>query len=373
MHHLDRASGSYEGYLADGATALRRAVHITMAGRQLRILDEDGHPLDAWPFEGLRLSEEVYRGQPVRFVHRDKGDASLTVPSHALLDALVEQLPRLRRAHLARRSTFRRIALWGVVTILLSAGLVLGLPHLARPLAHLVPSPWETALGEVVVESFADETAPCRNAAGQAALQTLVARLAATVESPYPFQVAVSEGDRVNAFAAPGGHIVIFNGLIQSAGSAEEVAGVLAHEMAHVVRRHAMEGLIRSLGLAFVLSALVGDASALAAGLGEVGKTVLLLSYSRDDEAEADRVAVEILNRAAIGSRGLIRFFTRLRGESAEILGARQEFLSSHPLHGARIEAIAAMPQITGHALDERQWQTLKKICAVTPQAERTR
>ena len=100
----------------------------------------------------------------------------------------------------------------------------------------------------------------------------------------------------VNAFAAPGGHVVVLSGLIDEAKSGDEVAGVLAHEIAHVIHRHPMESLVRAMGLAVLAEALSGD------GLGGTAAMLLAVTaYSREAEAEADATAVALLE----GSRGL--------------------------------------------------------------------
>jgi len=355
---------SYEGYLADGNTALRRPVRVTLTGQSLQLLDEHGDPIDTWPLAGMRLSEEVYSGQPLRFIHGDREDASLTIPSHALLDAVAAVQPRLRTGYLARSGVAGRLIRWGTATVLAVAGLVLSIPYLDTALARLVPMQWETALGETVVEAMTSKGASCTDAAGEAALQTLVNRLAKASGSPYPFKVSVIDREVVNAFAAPGSHIVVFKGLIESAESPQEVAGVLAHEMGHVVERHALQGLFRSMGLAYTVSVLTGDASIVTSGLADVGQKLLLLAHSRSDEAEADRVGVELLRRAGIGSRGLADFLARLEEDSGDAPDTAGQFLSSHPSPGARVRAIESLPPGAGPVLDPQQWQALKGICS---------
>ena len=355
---------TFTGYLTDGTTALRRDVYVTVDPRRLQILDEQGRLVDEWPLDGLRLAEEVYRGQPVRLVHRDRGEACLTFEAHDILEQLGKRLPRLRRRHLARSSTLSRMALWGLAVIALVGALILGVPYLAGPLARAIPMEWEEAMGSTIAESMAEKSTFCADTAGQASLDALVERLAAATKTPYQFKVRISAHSDVNAFAAPGGYIVLFNGLIQSAQSPEEVAGVLAHEMAHTVKRHPTEGLIHALGIRLVIGLVIGDASALTSGLAEVGENLIILSYNRDKEAEADRVGVEMLNRAGIRSDGLIAFFQQLQEKGKGAPPAALAFLSTHPLHEQRIDAIKPLVRRHGPALTRAQWRSLRNICS---------
>ena len=155
---------------------------------------------------------------------------------------------------------------------------------------------WEEEIGEgvgkTVTKSFGADESKCKNPAGLAALQHLTDRLAATVDTPYRFKVRVAKSKVVNAFATPGGHIVILNGLIEKADSPEEVAGVLAHEMAHVIKRHPAKALIHAYGWSILIRALTG----VSGSSGDLASGFALhlanASYSRSNEAEADETAI---------------------------------------------------------------------------------
>ncbi|MBI2879997.1 MAG: M48 family metallopeptidase [Candidatus Tectomicrobia bacterium] len=352
----------FEGHLTDGKTAWRLPVRVALLGDRLQILDERGGLLDEWPLEGLRLAEEVYRRQPVRLVHRARGEACLTLEGQEILEPLGRAAPRLRKRYYGRRSAFVRAAIWGSALGAAVVGAILVVPRLARPLAQVVPLRWQEALGAAVLEHFGGKAALCETEAGEAALRTLTERLAVTVKTPDRFQVSVMRRPDANAFATPGGRIVLFEGFLMSADSPEEIAGVLAHEMAHVVKRHPMEGLIRAMGFWLVLSALAGDVSSVPSAVGKFGQVFLTLSYSREKESEADRLAVEMLRKAEIRSDGLIAFFQRLEERGRDVPGALR-FLSTHPLHGERVAALRALARDGGEALTPQAWRDLKGIC----------
>lgn len=354
----------FAAYLTDGVTAARHGVRVNVDARRVQILDAGGNRLDEWPLDGLRLAEEVYRGQPVRLAHRDRGEARLTVDDPSILSTLGRYLPRFSQRNFTTHGTTARIVFWGMAVLILATVLIVGVPRLAGPLARAVPPEWEESFGDGIAASMVSGNRGCHDAAGEKALDALVQRLAAGYQTPYSFKVRVSRDSTINAFAAPGGHIVFLDGLIQSAQFPEELAGVLAHEMAHVVRRHPLEGLIRAMGLRLVIGMLIGDASGVLSGLAGVGEHLLLLSYSRDKEAEADRLGVEMLNRAGIRADGLATFFKRLQEKNKGSPLAGISFLSTHPLHEERIHAIKSLAQADGIAMTGTEWAAVRNICA---------
>ncbi|MBH0195420.1 MAG: M48 family metallopeptidase [Nitrospira sp.] len=165
--------------------------------------------------------------------------------------------------------------------------------------------------------------------------------------NPYKFQVTVVKSDVVNAFALPGGYIVVFTGLMKKADSGEEVAGVMGHELNHVLQRHGLERIVKQLGLVAVVSIVLGDHQGLAGMMKQLGVELLTLKFGREQETEADLTGLQLLHRAKIDPSGMIRFF-ELLSEKDE---GRTEWLSTHPMSGARAERLkaelAAMPKMT--------------------------
>jgi hypothetical protein len=125
------------------------------------------------------------------------------------------------------------------------------------------------------------------------ALQTIGRRLTRPGET---LQFHLAERPDINAFAAPGGVVVVHTALMRQARSAEEVAGVLAHEIAHVELRHSLQQIVRSAGLQVIAAALFGDYTALGRWAAQLGA----LKFSRDAEREADQRALERLAEARI-------------------------------------------------------------------------
>ncbi|UJR84675.1 M48 family metallopeptidase [Sandaracinus amylolyticus] len=181
-----------------------------------------------------------------------------------------------------------------------------------------------------------------------------------------PWQFRVVDTDQINAFALPGGFIYVTRGLVEEAETMSELAGPLAHEIAHVEHRHGVQQMTRmqstALGatLAYVLLGREPgqlEQAALGAGAGAI-----FASYSRDDEREADASAVEYTTNAGIDPSGLTRFFATLAAEEEE-RGVLERWFATHPMTEDRLEAtqaaIAAKPS-ADLEIDEPAFQRIK-------------
>jgi predicted Zn-dependent protease len=198
------------------------------------------------------------------------------------------------------------------------------------------------------------------------------ARLNADKDLPYPAEITVLDHELVNAFALPGGRVVVFRGLLEAAENPNEVAAVLAHELGHVVNRDPTRDALRLAGSIGVLGLMFGDFAG--------GTVVLVLanelinaSYSQRAEAGADDYAHHLLTEADLPPAALGTFFTRLKDQYGDAEGIAAHF-STHPQMTARIEAAMAAQEEAervGHtgapALDDRQWQALRSICGPAP------
>jgi beta-barrel assembly-enhancing protease len=138
-----------------------------------------------------------------------------------------------------------------------------------------------------------------------------------------------------NAFCTPGGYIYVYTGLLRYLNSSDELAGVLGHEIAHADLRHSTEQLTKNYGLQLLIKVFFGEAGV----LGDAAGSLLSLSFSRSDEAEADRQSVRYLMDTSFDPRGVARFFEKM---SADKSGRSIEFLSTHPDPENRVEAIYA-------------------------------
>lgn len=156
----------------------------------------------------------------------------------------------------------------------------------------------------------------------------------------FTWELRVIHDDAVqNAFATPGGHIYIYTGLIKYLDNADDLAGVLGHEIAHADLRHSVRNLQKMYGVELLLTVALGnDASTLEQIAGQVAGTLAGLSFSREYETEADSHSVEYLSDTKYACNGAALFFTKMTQEGNA--GQTPEFLSTHPNPDNRIENI---------------------------------
>jgi predicted Zn-dependent protease len=216
--------------------------------------------------------------------------------------------------------------------LVLMAWVVLG--ALVGVAARQVPDSFEEKLGRLLaIESLQDE----QWLGAREELQHIVDELASQLPPrDLRYHVVVHDDPVPNAFATPGGTIVIHSGLLEFAESENEVTMVLAHELAHHVHRDHLEGMGRSLVLAVVLNAVLGGNSGLDQ-LSGAGAQGLALKMSRDDERDADRLALLLLNGHYGHVGGAMDFFHRIGDQPG---GRPATWLGTHPLSSDRVEQI---------------------------------
>lgn len=177
-------------------------------------------------------------------------------------------------------------------------------------------------------------------------VQELVERLVGGWEdNPYSFEVSVLDQSEPNAFALPGGRIVVTTGLLESVLSENELAFVLGHEIGHFKQRDHLRGLGRGLAVGVTLSVL---------NLGGAGGVFDLLTvvtgiagrrFDRDQESGADKIGLELVWRAYGHVSGATEFFDHLPQPSGKIEKQFQSYLSTHPIHSDRVEALNRMAE----------------------------
>lgn len=216
-----------------------------------------------------------------------------------------------------------------------------------------VPVTVDEAVGEQAMEQLRQRFRFVENQLLKKEIEALAKPLVEAVPGDYPgeINIHVIDNPMVNAFALPGGDIILPTGFLLFVQSAEEVRGVLAHEIAHVVQRHSMQGLMTRVGISLALQATLGDASEIVQAIAIQGANLLALKHSRDDEREADAVGVALLQEAGLDPSGLAQFFKRLqatKGVAAGdgIVGSLEEMLSTHPLTEERVDRLAGISPV---------------------------
>lgn len=360
----------WEATYLDGRTPAARLATVRLTRQALVLRLDDGSEV-VWPLGEVHQTQGFHAGEQVRLERGQGRHEALVLSDQGFLTSLRAVAPEAGRRFVDPVRRRRRGVLVGSSALgalgLLAVLYLVGIPAAAGFVADRVPAAWEARLGAAVVDQVAPPGQRCTDPAGRAALERIVDRLAGALgPTPYRFRVQVAREEVVNALAAPGGHLVVFRGLVGFAVSPEELAGVLAHEIQHVTRRHATRRLIEQAGLAVLLAAVTGDPTGAAAVGAEAARALAAARYSRAAEEEADREGLRLLVAAGVDPAGMVSLFDRLArtgGAEPTLLA----FLSTHPRTEERVAALralaAAAPATRAPLLTPAEWDALKRIC----------
>lgn len=307
-----------------------------------------------WPLEELTVEMGGAAGRHV-FLRRAGEEATVFCDAPEFLEALrgcgvVALAERLAAAEEAsgsrRRQSLRQgLTLLGLAALAI-AGILWGLGAFARSGVGRLPISVDQKLGaasQALVSGSGDavEDELLTRVVGE-----IVARLEPTAAlEGFTYEVTVVRSEQVNAFALPGGSIVVFTGLLAKADRPEQVAGVLAHEIAHVTLRHGLRRVVRSAGTFLALRLLLGDAEGVVGTLAGAASEATLLGNSREQEREADREGARMLLAAGLDPEGLAAFFELLESESGGAL-APPAWMSTHPEHAERVAEVRRLAQV---------------------------
>jgi len=372
-----------KGRYFDGQSGQRLDVDVEIDanGASLRIDHPDlPRRRHHWTFSELRALQQEARRDHLTLALRAEASndsalidtARLTVRDPEAMALLQELCPNLNKRDVTGGTAWKVTSRAGIAAGALVLMIFVILPAMAQTLAPLIPIEREVAWGKAVVRQmqwvFSDERdvdLVCRDPKGLAALDAMLRRLTDTTDVAYDLNVQIFDHGMVNAFAAPGGQIVIMRGLIEEAQSAEEVAAVLGHEIGHVEARDVTRNALRAAGSAGLLSMVLGD---FAGGtlVVLVANATIDASYTREAESAADAYAHTMLDRAGVSLEGMADFFEVLSGLESEAGLTLPEYLSSHPDTQRRADTARAFSE--GQAggtpvLSAAQWEDLQGIC----------
>jgi len=231
--------------------------------------------------------------------------------------------------------------------LLFHAGDALAQPRKVKPGFNLFSLDQDVQLGKEYAAQVEKEMAVIKDAALSAYVERIGKRLSAAPEAgQYPYSFKVVQDKAVNAFALPGGPTFVNTGLILAAQNEAMLAGVIAHEISHVALRHGTNQASKQ--QLITLPAMLGGAMAgqkggltgMLAQLGiGLGANSVLLKYSRNAERDADILGARMMHQAGYNPIEMARFFELLEGESGKS-SAFQNFVSSHPSHGSRVNEV---------------------------------
>ena len=252
------------------------------------------------------------------------------------------QAREVRLEHESHRSLKYAVAFLLAFAAIFTAGWLLVKFATSQLVAH-APIAWEEKLTDDVIKEYPRIFVLETNDPRAVMVTQLVARIAVALppaDRRYHFRTFLIDRNEPNAFALPGGRIFVFTGLLDRVQRPEELAGVLAHEMAHVTRRHGLHKLIVAGGPYYVLRLFVSDDQQVLSAISAGSQMLVTQSYSRDVEREADNLGWHYLMAANIDPRGLGDFFQLLTESEEHQMTLIPEMFRSHPATEERLAAL---------------------------------
>lgn len=237
-----------------------------------------------------------------------------------------------------RKSTFSDLLILGLIGLALFVGGYYVVKELRKSdldMSYDVSIKQEEKLGNLLKDMIWDQFPKVNENTADTALQVIAKRLVQALDTTaYRYEFSLVKSDKINAFTIPGGNIYMFSELMKTAENPEEVAAVLAHEIGHAEQRHVVTKLIKELSLTVIVSVLSGGDPSL---LTKILKDIIGNSFDRKQEEEADKFALDLLEKAGISPKNLAKFFEHLKEKDLDY-DENLEILMTHPHNDKRIE-----------------------------------
>ncbi len=234
---------------------------------------------------------------------------------------------------------------------------------------NLISIEEEWQLGQQLSQDIARQVRFNNDPAVNAYVRSMGQRIVSESPEPFnrlPWEFHVVEDPSLNAFAIPGGHVYVHTGLIANANNAAELAGVMAHEISHVVARHSTEQISRQYGLSVLAGLVLGqDPNVLAQIAAQIVAGGALARFSREAEREADDLGIRAMYEAGYDPRGMVSMFRELQEQQQRQSGRVEAFFATHPTTEERIriseQRAAELSQRAGLITDEPQFQQIRQ------------
>jgi Zn-dependent protease with chaperone function len=342
-----------QGYYYNGRQPLRHAATLEFINGEAT-LAWDGQPLHYRASE-LLVSPRV--GRADRFIALPDGGQFQCRDARAI-DALPQHSQTEGAVAWLEQRVAMAVASVALIVALLTSGYEFGLPAAARHVAAEIPLETEQALGEQSLAWLDDSNWFKPSGLDRTERDRLDRKFAElSVDLPYArhYRLEFRESEYIgaNAFAMPGGTIVITDAMVKLAKTDEEVLAILAHEIGHVELRHVMRHVLQDSAVAVAAATLAGDAATLSAAVTGLPAVLAQAKYSRDFESEADDFAFHLLHEHAMSPEAFATVMERLETKCGCKPGVL-DFLSTHPVTSERIKrarAAAKGPASPGHGL----------------------
>lgn len=295
------------------------------------------------PYDNCKITKGGFDGVDIIIEGNSNDNVQLyiTVQDHKILDDIllkgnksINPIVQKLKTDVVKTTIWKKVALYSFIFFVLITLLAfyIGIEYLVNLALENIPISLDNELGQKIVQNLYTDDKKIKSGIVVDYTNKIFDKLliAEPATKHYNFNLHIVKDKQINAFAAPGGHIVVLTGLLENIESAEELAGILAHEIQHVLFRHSTKALLQRAGLYITFSILFGNNADFISVAANLGSRLATLSYSRKQEREADTNAVKLLMNANINPTKFIDFFTRLKRNSSKLEGYLT-ILSTHP------------------------------------------
>ena len=305
----------FAGSLFDGRSSQKHLVDVELTPQAI-ILKAPGDKPIRWAYPQLRWAADTSPFHIEHCAEGDEGLETLVVDDPDFYRSVLEIAPKSFSSRENESKFNWKLYSVGILVLIFSAYVFIKTvpSFLADQMVEKIPIEWEVTVGQSILKMLPVAQKPDPEVLK--VLQDTVDFLKQSLPgNPYDLKVYILPVEQVNALALPGGPIVIFEGLIDKAGSPEELAGVLAHEIQHILLRHSTRGILRNLAKSMLVTLFLGDVNSVMEGIVQLAGQLETLGLSREMEAEADQKGMELILAANIDPHGMIRIFKKLMQE----------------------------------------------------------
>jgi predicted Zn-dependent protease len=353
---MDAYSGKY--YL-QGGEEQEATILILKDKISIGIRDEHGNPrVVYWPYNEIIRDSFWKRGQsvvrcgtyPVQTIEVNEKEFA------DKLEAVFKEREKSWLSRMLNKNVMGMLRV-AVVFIAVIVSLYIWLiPFLAERLAKKVPVSYEEKLGNGLYDAL--KTGFTVDASKTAYINEFFREL--NIETNYAIKITVVKDEVANAFAMPGGNIVVYDQILAGMNNYEDLAALLSHEFTHINERHTTRSLFRQLGSSVFISVIFGDVGSMGNVIISNADNLKGLSYSRNLEKEADLNGLKILSERKIDCNGFIRLFRMLEKEVEKNGAQPAEWISSHPDLEKRITNVKTSSLFNNNGTEENE--TLKTL-----------
>lgn len=362
----------FEGIYFDGNSSRPHLAQVMLEPGQLRITYQvPNQPVPVTVYwQPQQIHKELFADQHlICFRYGDYPAQRLEVSAPAFGDLMQKQY---LQSPVSKRQTVLPVGkirpwFWMAASILLALVVyfyIWGLPSVADKVAQVIPQSTDEYLGKQLYQQLIGKQKDKKQLTRY--VRGFFRQM--RIQSTYTLRVAVIEESNPNAFALPGGYMILHTGILNHMQQPEELAALLGHEAGHVQNRHTTRALFRSLASYMFISLIFGDVSGITSVVLQNADVLKRLEYSRQLEREADTFGFAVLRQNQINPQGMVLLFKRLKQQEGKLSGTSgpEEFLSTHPPLEARIKNIREMIKkqpYTIHPSDSLQyyWRKIKQ------------